>query len=186
LIYWSVFSVPYILIFLVLFTGTFFPSYTVRPAHYEDLRQRATTTGRVNIHNEKIFITASLSEKKGDLTSGAWGREVLQLVDLLGPENVHLSIYEDNPDLVTKQSLIAFRNEVKCETLLYTSSPTASLTNQATRPSSPKTSTSPPSLTLSYRPEKNASRESNSWLKCATEPWPPSTRVVSSSINSCT
>jgi ZIP family zinc transporter len=159
LIYWSVFSVPYILIFLVLFTGTFFPSYTVRPAHYEHLRQRATTTGRVNIHNEKIFIAASLSEKKGDLTSGAWGKEVLQLVNLLGPENVHLSIYEDNPDLDTKQSLTAFRNEVKCKMLLYISCPPASLTNQATPPSSPKTSTSPPSLTLSYRRGENASSE---------------------------
>lgn len=114
LIYWSLFSVPYILIFLVLFTGIFFPSYTVRPTHYTELRQRAVNEGRANPYNEKVFIVASLAEKKGHLTSGAWGREVLELVDLLGPENVHLSIYEDNPDPETKQSLTNFREQVKC------------------------------------------------------------------------
>jgi len=117
LIYWTVFSVPYILILLVLITGIFFPSYTVRPAHYEELRKQAVDTGRANPYNEKVFITASLAEKKGDLTSGAWGKEVLQLVNLLGPENVHLSIYEDNPDPMTKQSLASFRTKVKCETV---------------------------------------------------------------------
>ena len=115
LIYWSIFSVPYILIFLVLFTGIFFPSYTVHPAHYNELRQQAIESGRANPYNETVFIAASLAEKKGDLTSGAWGREVLQLVDLLGPENVYLSIYEDNPDPVTKQSLDSFREKVKCK-----------------------------------------------------------------------
>jgi len=117
ILYWTLFSVPYLLIVLVLVAGIFFPSYTVRPPHYDELRKRATDTGRANPYNEKVFIAASLAEKKGDLTSGAWGREVLQLVELLGPENVHLSIYEDNPDLVTKQSLDSFRDQVKCETL---------------------------------------------------------------------
>jgi len=96
----------------------FLPSYTVRPPHYDELRKRATTTGRANPYNEKVFIAASLAEKKGDLTSGAWGNEVLQLIDLLGHENVHLSIYEDNPDPVTKQSLTAFRTKVKCMHIL--------------------------------------------------------------------
>jgi ZIP family zinc transporter len=117
LVYWGVFSVPYILIFLVLFAGIFFPSYTVRPAHYKELRRQAIHNGRANPYNETVFIAASLAEKKGDLTSGAWGREVLQLVDLLGPENVYLSIYEDNPDPETKQSLDSFREKVKCETI---------------------------------------------------------------------
>lgn len=115
LIYWTIFSVPYLLILLVLVTGAFFPSYTIRPPHYDELRKRAITTGRANPYNETVFIVASLAEHKGDLTSGAWGKEVLQLIDLLGPENVHLSIYEDNPDPVTKQSLKAFRDEVKCK-----------------------------------------------------------------------
>lgn len=118
LIYWTIFSIPYLLILLVLVTGAFFPSYTIRPPHYDELRKRAITTGRANPYNETVFIVASLAEHKGDLTSGAWGKEVLQLIDLLGPENVHLSIYEDNPDPVTKQSLKAFRDEVKCRCIL--------------------------------------------------------------------
>jgi hypothetical protein len=40
---------------------------------------------------------------------------VLQLIDLLGPEHVHLSIYEDNADLKTKQALVDFRKKVPCE-----------------------------------------------------------------------
>ncbi|CAO2651578.1 Nn.00g041480.m01.CDS01 [Neocucurbitaria sp. VM-36] len=117
LIYWSIFSVPYILLLLVLVAGIFFPSYTTRPAHYKELRQRAlkaTTPGRGNPYNEKIFIAAALSEEKGHLTSGAWGRAVLQLVDLLGPENVHLSVYEDNTDAETKVSLTQFRRQANC------------------------------------------------------------------------
>lgn len=108
---------PYILVFLVLFAAIFFPSYTVRPAHYTELRQRAlkhTAPGRANPYHEKVFIAAALSEEKGHLTSGGWGRSVLQLVDLLGPENVHLSVYEDNADEETKQSLIAFRRNATC------------------------------------------------------------------------
>lgn len=118
LIYWSVFSIPYVLLFLVLFAAILFPSYTVRPAHYTELRQRALTTttpGRANPHNEKVFIAAALSEDKGHLTSGAWGEAVLSLIDLLGPENVHLSVYEDNTDAETKLSLTRFRRTAPCK-----------------------------------------------------------------------
>lgn len=129
LVYWFIFSIPYILISLVLVAGIFFPSYTVRPAHYEELRQRALASdqpGRANPYGEKVFIAAALYEEKGHLTSGAWGRAVIQLIDLLGPDKVHLSLYEDNPDLKTKQSLAEFRGKVTCETLprTYKEAPT--------------------------------------------------------------
>lgn len=135
LIYWSIFSVPYILVFLVLFAGIFFPSYTVRPAHYQELRQRALTSdqpGRANPHNEKVFIAAALSEEKGHLTSGGWGKAVLQLIDLLGPNNVHLSVYEDNADQETKQSLAQFRQNVTCESTASLHSRGANRTGNAT------------------------------------------------------
>lgn len=118
LIYLAIVAFPVVLLFLVLLTTVFFPSYTVRPAHYTELRQRAlsqTTPGRANQHNEKIFIAAALYEKRGHLTSGAWGKAVLDLVDLLGPENVHLSVYEDNADPETIQSLDNFRNKATCK-----------------------------------------------------------------------
>jgi len=115
LVYWTIFSVPYFLVFLVLVVGIFFPSYTVRPPHYNELRQRALESdrpGRANPFNETVFITAALYEEKGNLASGAWGKAVLELIDLLGPEHVHLSIYEDNPDLKTKQALNHLREKV--------------------------------------------------------------------------
>ncbi|KAH4185553.1 hypothetical protein HBI81_196240 [Parastagonospora nodorum] len=115
LVYWTIFSVPYFLVFLVLVVGIFFPSYTVRPPHYNELRQRALDSdqpGRANPYNETVFITAALYEEKGNLASGAWGKAVLELIDLLGPEHVHLSIYEDNPDLKTKQALNHLREKV--------------------------------------------------------------------------
>jgi hypothetical protein len=115
LVYWTIFSIPYFLVLLVLVAGIFFPSYTVRPAHYNELRQRALDTtepGRANPYKENVFIAAALYEEKGNLASGAWGKAVLQLIDLLGPEHVHLSIYEDNPDLKTKQALVEFREKV--------------------------------------------------------------------------
>jgi hypothetical protein len=115
LVYWTVFSVPYFLLLLVLVVGIFFPSYTVRPAHYNELRKRATKTsepGRANPYKEKVFITVALYEENGKLVSGAWGKAVLKLIDLLGPDNVHLSVYEDNADLKTKQALAVFRQKV--------------------------------------------------------------------------
>ena len=118
LLYVTVLCVPAALLGLALLVSIFFPSYTVRPSHYTHLRQRAlrdNTPGRANPHNETVFIAASLYEKKGQLTSGAWGQAVLQLVDLLGPANVHLSLYEDNPDAETEQSMLAFQRKATCE-----------------------------------------------------------------------
>jgi hypothetical protein len=120
LVYWIIFSVPYFVVLLVLVTGIFFPSYTIRPVHYNQLRQLTLETeepGRGNPFNEKVFIAAALYEEKGNLVSGAWGKAVLQLIDLLGPEHVHLSLYEDNPDLKTKQALADFRDKVPCKVM---------------------------------------------------------------------
>lgn len=117
-IYYTVFAFPYFCAFLVLVAGIFFPSYTNRPAHYVELQQRAangTEPGRANPYSEKVFIAASLYEDKGQLTSGGWGRSVLELIDLLGPDNVHLSIYEDNPTEAAALSLDSFRANVTCE-----------------------------------------------------------------------
>jgi ZIP family zinc transporter len=118
LVCWSVASIPLFLLLLVLVTAVLFPSYTNRPVHYNLLRQQALATrelGRANVYDKKIFISAALYEEKGNLVSGAWGRAVLQLIDLLGPQNVHLSIYEDNPDPETEQALFMFRAKVPCK-----------------------------------------------------------------------
>lgn len=117
LAYWTVFSFPYVCLLLVLVAGTLFPSYTHRPEHYNALRQRALASdspGRANPRNEKVFVAASLYEEHGQLTSGAWGRAILQLVDLLGPDNVHLSVYEDNALPEAQRSMAAFRAQTTC------------------------------------------------------------------------
>lgn len=117
LLYWSIFSTPYLILLLVLIAGTFFPSYTHRPAHYEELRQRALQSdrpGRANINNEKIFIASSIYEEAGELTSGPWGKAMLDLVDLLGPKNVYLSIYENDADAVSRQSLAKLKRNAPC------------------------------------------------------------------------
>jgi ZIP family zinc transporter len=123
LIYYVLFSVPYVCLFLVLFVGVFFPSYTHLPAHYKELRRRALASdapGRANVHNQKVFIAASIYEHEGELTAGAWGKSVLDLVDLLGPENVHLSLYENDADDITKESLRALEKNTPSRSGLLT------------------------------------------------------------------
>ncbi|KAF2126244.1 glycosyltransferase family 69 protein [Dothidotthia symphoricarpi CBS 119687] len=120
-IFWAVFYFPFFCLFLVLVAAIFFPSYTTLPTHYEDLRQRALASdvpGRANPHSEKIFISSSLYETEGQLTSGTWASAVLELIDLLGPDNVHLSIYEDNADAVTKKSLVDLKKRVTCNSTI--------------------------------------------------------------------
>ncbi|KAF2477591.1 uncharacterized protein BDR25DRAFT_249664 [Lindgomyces ingoldianus] len=121
LIYWSLFLFPYFCLFLVVFWSLFFPSYTYAPAHYNELRQlslRSTFPGRANVRNEKVFIAASIYETNGALTSGEWGRSVLELVDLLGPKNVYLSLYENDPDPVSQDALVEFQRQVTCNSTI--------------------------------------------------------------------
>ncbi|KAF1964179.1 hypothetical protein BU23DRAFT_585691 [Bimuria novae-zelandiae CBS 107.79] len=117
LVYYTLFSIPYVCLFLLLVAGIAFPSYTHRPAHYNELRKRALASnapGRANVHDQKVFIAAAIYEEEGALTSGAWGRSVLELVDLLGPHNVHLSIYENDADESTKRSLRELESKAQC------------------------------------------------------------------------
>ena len=70
------------------------------------------------MNNEKVFIAATLYDPDGALVSGDLGNAVLKLVDLLGPANVHLSIYEDNPKLPAKAALEALDKQLTCKTSL--------------------------------------------------------------------
>ncbi|EAW13835.1 glycosyltransferase family 69 protein [Aspergillus clavatus NRRL 1] len=88
-----------IVLALVVLTSIFRPSYTRPPSHYSVLRDavsKSTASGRGNIRNEKVFIAASLYDRGGHLAGGEWGDRVLQLIDLLGKDNVFLSIYEND------------------------------------------------------------------------------------------
>lgn len=84
---------------LILLTSIFRPSYTRPPAHYATLRKSVLKTsypGRGNPRNEKVFLAASLYDRDGQLARGQWGVQLLELVNLLGEQNVFVSIYEND------------------------------------------------------------------------------------------
>ena len=96
-------AVKYALIlFGVLFIATpiLAPSYTRLPPHYRELKARCegadALPGCANPFNEKIFLSVSLYDKSGHLAGGRWGETILELIQLLGPENTFLSIYEND------------------------------------------------------------------------------------------
>ena len=108
------------MILLVLFlslTPLLLPSYTNPPLRYKALRWQTEQTslpGRANVNNEKVFIAASIYDGDGQLAGGSWGRRVEQLVDILGPENVHLSIYEDNANPLAVDALHMLADRIQC------------------------------------------------------------------------
>ncbi len=103
---------------VVLLISVLAPSYTSPPAHYELLERRCTASnfapGCANLNNEKVFITTILYDKDGHLSTGLWGRRLLELIDLLGPDNVFLSIYESGSGPVGRAALANFTARVPC------------------------------------------------------------------------
>ena len=103
---------------LVMFTFAFRPSYTYLPEHYQALQRRCVASkepGRGNINNERIFIAAALHDPGGTLVGKDWGSAVLELVELLGPQNVHLSIYENDADPLAKAALESMEHKITCQ-----------------------------------------------------------------------
>jgi Cryptococcal mannosyltransferase 1 len=105
-------------ILLAVFIAVFRPSYSNPSARYDELRLQAQSSfkaGRANLGNEKVFIAASIFDPKGDLAGGAWGKSILSLIDLLGPSNVFLSIYENGAGAVAKDALKELEEKTRCE-----------------------------------------------------------------------
>lgn len=107
---------------ITLVTFMFFPSYSSPPGHYLELQRRVAKAGHsskvqgtANPAREKIFIAASLHDTEGRLVSGAWGKQVLDLIQILGPENVFLSIYENDADAGSQQALEDLRRQLPCQ-----------------------------------------------------------------------
>ncbi|OJI85795.1 hypothetical protein ASPTUDRAFT_42151 [Aspergillus tubingensis CBS 134.48] len=106
-----------VLVGLIVTTFALFPSYTHLPPHYRDLQlavQGSTTPGRGNPHNSTVFIAVSLYDKTGVLAGGAWGQSLLDLIDMIGPDRVFLSIYENDSDATGEQALSALSDRVPC------------------------------------------------------------------------
>lgn len=111
-------QVPLVLVVLFLaLTPALFPSYLDPPFRYQVLRSivnDATNPGRANLNNEKVFIAASIYDADGQLAGGAWGERLAQLVNILGPDNVFLSIYEDNASPIAASALDSLASKVSC------------------------------------------------------------------------
>lgn len=119
------FTLLVLCVFAILY-GAFMPSYTHPPARYTSLRQTVeanltgggAATGLANRHNEKIFIASTLYDGGGILLSGLWGEDLLELINIIGPEHVHLSIYENDPDPAAEKALDDFATRVTCESTI--------------------------------------------------------------------
>jgi hypothetical protein len=115
---WTLALIPWIIVFLVYFTAIFLPSYTNWPEHYRILEKRCKDSkepGRGNPNNEKVIIAASIYDHDGTLLAGQWGDAVLELVELLGSQNVHLSVYENDPSDAAKASLTKLGSQLKSQ-----------------------------------------------------------------------
>ncbi|KAK2877092.1 hypothetical protein FQN49_001432 [Arthroderma sp. PD_2] len=116
---WLMIAVPC----LALFVSLFWPSYTHRPPHYNDLRSLAigsNKAGRGNPRNEKVFITANIYDPDGSLAQSQWGKNIFQLIDLLGPENTYLSIYENDMTDKARDALNKMAEQTPCNHSLVT------------------------------------------------------------------
>ena len=103
---------------LILLTAIFRPSYTILPKHYEKLKSQILETrneGRGNLDNQKVFIATSVYDRNGRLAGGAWGQAILNLIDILGNDNVYLSIYENDGGDEAQNALRQFETEVGCQ-----------------------------------------------------------------------
>jgi hypothetical protein len=103
---------------LIVIFGTFRPSYKHTPLHYDVLRaliSESQEKGRGNPLKEQIFISCALYDKNGHLAGGSWGQTLLDFINILGPENVFLSIYENDSGDAGATALLELKSKVKCD-----------------------------------------------------------------------
>lgn len=99
-----------------LLNGILRPSYSNPPQHYKELAERvrsSSQSGRGNLRNEKVFIAANIINE--DLIRGSWSASLLSLVELLGQDNVFVSIYENDSGNGTSSALQDLRSQLSCE-----------------------------------------------------------------------
>lgn len=110
-----------IVIFLAIllnsvYNGLVHSSYTSPPPHYKYLTnaiKASNEPGRGNVNNEKIFIASNIIN--AELINGPWSKSLGQLINYLGPDNVFVSIYENNSGEETSIALGAVAKFIPCE-----------------------------------------------------------------------
>lgn len=113
----SVSALAALAIGLTSVTSIFLPSYTELPAHYASLRQAVLSSGdpgRGNPRRENVFIAASIYDGDGSLVGGQWGQNLLDLIHLLGPDNVYLSVYENDASEAAVSALKSLEENTPC------------------------------------------------------------------------
>jgi Cryptococcal mannosyltransferase 1 len=111
-----------VIILLALFAvrtvlgGIFLPSYWSLPPHYIEFERRlheGPSSGKGNPLGQKIFIASNIIQP--EKIRGAWGQSLLRLIDYLGPENVFVSIYENDSGPEAPKALAWLRSQLLCE-----------------------------------------------------------------------
>ncbi|OAA59876.1 Mannosyltransferase 1, CMT1 [Niveomyces insectorum RCEF 264] len=112
--------VVHLCVALFVLTPILAPSYTHPPAHYRELAARCHATaslydrtGCANPHNQQVFISVSLWDEGGRLADGRWGGALVELVSLLGPTNVFVSIYENDSGAAGAAALARLRDRLE-------------------------------------------------------------------------
>lgn len=103
-------------VFVSALEALFYPSYQKLPGHYQELRhtiRSSAQSGRGNPNEGKIFIAANIVNEK--LIRGAWGDALLELVDILGEDNVFISIYENDSGTGTRDALYDLQSKLPCK-----------------------------------------------------------------------
>jgi hypothetical protein len=112
----AVIIVVLVLALLSIADSIFRPSYSNPPAHYQELEARVHASeepGRGNPRNEKVYIASNIIQP--ELIRGPWGESILKLIDFLGPQNVFVSIYENDSGPDTILALSWLRDQLKCK-----------------------------------------------------------------------
>jgi hypothetical protein len=86
------------------------------PSHYGQFASQihdSENSGRGNANGPKVVIAANIINE--DLIRSLWGESLLELVDILGPDNVFVSIYENNAGNGTRDALYELREKLPCK-----------------------------------------------------------------------
>ncbi|KAF2813561.1 uncharacterized protein BDZ99DRAFT_507466 [Mytilinidion resinicola] len=102
--------------------GILRPSYVSPPKYHRQLAsqiQESLKSSRGNKHGKNVFIAANIVNE--DLIRGSRGENLLQLVGIVGPENVFVSIYENDAGDRTRDALMDLRDKLPCNTSIVAS-----------------------------------------------------------------
>ncbi|CAJ2504896.1 Uu.00g122900.m01.CDS01 [Anthostomella pinea] len=102
-------------------TPLFFPSYTHPPKHYHALKSRCQSQGHshplpgcANAFDENVFISVSLYDPAGTLARSLWADRLLEVIRLIGPDRVYLSIYENDSGPEGASALESLKTRLRC------------------------------------------------------------------------